>query len=150
KAADPVSYGWSDADYTASDVRELRGATAFTVLRNGEPLGDVELGIPGRHNVLNALAAIATADRIGGDFVLVSRALNTFAGAKRRFETRYLSSRLRIVDDYGHHPAEIAATLQTARSLRPERVVVLFQPHRYTRTQALADDFGRVLGAADK
>src|SRR5690606_7609227 len=60
------------------------------------------------------------------------------------------SSRLRIVDDYGHHPTEIAATLQTARSLRPERVVVLFQPHRYTRTQALADDFGRVLGAADK
>lgn len=150
KAAEPVSYGWSDADYTAADVRELRGATAFTVMKNGEPLGDVELGIPGRHNVLNALAAIATADRLGADFILVSRALNTFAGAKRRFETKYLSSRLRIVDDYGHHPTEIAATLQTARSLRPERVVVLFQPHRYTRTQALADDFGRVLGAADK
>lgn len=149
KAPRPVSYGWSGADYTAAEIRELRGATAFTVVKNGEMLGDVELGIPGRHNVLNALAAIATADQIGADFRLVSRALNTFAGAKRRFETKYLSSRLRIVDDYGHHPTELAATLQTARSLKPGRVIVLFQPHRYTRTQALADDFGRVLQAAD-
>jgi UDP-N-acetylmuramate--alanine ligase len=149
KSAKPVSYGWSGADYTAAEIRELRGATAFTVVRNGEMLGDVELGIPGRHNVLNALAAIATADQLGADFRLVSRALNTFAGAKRRFETKYLSSRMRIVDDYGHHPTELAATLQTARSLKPGRVVVLFQPHRYTRTQALADDFGKVLQAAD-
>lgn len=145
-----VSYGWSGADYTAAEIRELRGATAFTVVRNGEILGDVELGIPGRHNVLNALACIATADRLGADFRLVSRALNSFAGAKRRFETKYLSSRTRIVDDYGHHPTELAATLQTARSLKPGRVVVLFQPHRYTRTQALAEDFGRVLQTADK
>lgn len=150
KSPNAVSYGWSGADYTAAEIRELRGATAFTVVRNGEILGDVELGIPGRHNVLNALAAIATADRLGADFGLVSRALNSFAGAKRRFETKYLSSRIRIVDDYGHHPTELAATLQTARSLKPGRVVVLFQPHRYTRTQALADDFGRVLQAADK
>ncbi len=149
KSSKPVSYGWSGADYTAAEIRELRGATAFTVVRNGEMLGDVELGIPGRHNVLNALAAIATADQLGADFRLVSRALNTFAGAKRRFETKYLSSRVRIVDDYGHHPTELAATLQTARSLKPGRVVVLFQPHRYTRTQALADDFGKVLQAAD-
>jgi len=145
-----VSYGWSDADYTAAQVRELRGATAFAVFRGTEKLGEVELGIPGRHNVLNALAAIATCDKLGADFALVSRALNTFAGAKRRFETKYLSRRLRIVDDYGHHPTEIAATLQTARQLRPERVVVLFQPHRYTRTQALADEFGRVLATADE
>ncbi|MEK7953194.1 UDP-N-acetylmuramate--L-alanine ligase [Luteolibacter soli] len=150
KSDQAVSYGWSGADYTAAEIRELRGATAFTVVRNGEILGDVELGIPGRHNVLNALAAIATADKLGADFRLVSRALNTFAGAKRRFETKYLSQRMRIVDDYGHHPTELAATLQTARSLKPGRVVVLFQPHRYTRTQALADDFGKVLQAADK
>ncbi|WP_193210634.1 UDP-N-acetylmuramate--L-alanine ligase [Luteolibacter marinus] len=150
KSLQPVSYGWSGADYTAAEIRELRGATAFTVVRNGQILGDVELGIPGRHNVLNALAAIATADRLGADFTLVSRALNTFAGAKRRFETKYLSPRVRIVDDYGHHPTEVAATLQTARSLKPGRVVVLFQPHRFTRTQALADDFGQVLQAADK
>ncbi|GAA5484448.1 UDP-N-acetylmuramate--L-alanine ligase [Haloferula sargassicola] len=144
-----VSYGWENADYTAGEIRELRGTTAFTVLRGGEKLGGVELGIPGRHNVLNALAAIATCDRLGADFQLVSRALNTFAGARRRFETKYLSKSLRIVDDYGHHPTEIAATLQTARQLKPQRVVVLFQPHRYTRTRALADDFGKVLATAD-
>ena len=145
-----VGYGWSGADYTAGEVRELRGATAFTVFRGEVKLGEVELAIPGRHNVLNALAAIATCDRIGADFRLVSRALNSFAGARRRFETKFLSSSLRIVDDYGHHPTEIAATLQTARQLRPGRVVVLFQPHRYTRTRALADDFGRVLATADE
>ncbi len=144
-----VSYGWENADYCAVDVRDLRGSSAFTVLRHGAPLGDIELGIPGRHNVLNALAAIALADGCGADFMLVARALATFAGAKRRFETKFLSPRFRIIDDYGHHPSELAATLQTARSLNPSRVVVLFQPHRYSRTQALAEDFGRVLQAAD-
>ncbi len=147
--ANAVSYGWEDADYTATDIRDLRGSSAFTVNHRGKPLGDIELGIPGHHNILNALAAIALADGCGADFPLVARALSTFAGAKRRFETKYLSANHRIVDDYGHHPSELAATLQTARSLKPHRVVVLFQPHRYTRTQALADDFGKVLQAAD-
>ena len=144
-----VSYGWEDADYTATDLRDLKGSSAFTVKRKGEVLGDVELGIPGNHNVLNALAAIALADSCGAEFALVARALATFAGAKRRFETKYLSANYRIIDDYGHHPSELAATLQTARSLKSKRVVVLFQPHRYTRTKALADDFGKVLQAAD-
>jgi len=144
-----VSYGWEDADYTASDIRDLKGSSAFTVKKNGVVLGDVELGIPGNHNILNALAAIALADCTGADFALISRALSTFAGAKRRFETKYLSPNYRIVDDYGHHPSELAATLQTARSLKPSRVVVLFQPHRFSRTQALAEDFGKVLQAAD-
>lgn len=148
--ANAVSYGWSDADYVAADIRELRGSTAFTVMRHGELLGNIELGIPGKHNVLNALGAIALADGAGASFPLIARALSTFAGAKRRFETKYLSRDFRIVDDYGHHPTELAATLQTARSLNPGRVVVLFQPHRYTRTQALADDFGKVLQAADE
>jgi UDP-N-acetylmuramate--L-alanine ligase/UDP-N-acetylenolpyruvoylglucosamine reductase len=145
-----VSYGWEDADYTAEEVRDLRGSSAFTVCRKGEVLGDIELGIPGRHNVLNALAAIALADICGAEFAAIARALATFAGAKRRFETKYLSAKHRIVDDYGHHPSEIAATLETARSLKPERIVVLFQPHRFSRTQLLAEDFGAVLQAADK
>jgi UDP-N-acetylmuramate--L-alanine ligase/UDP-N-acetylenolpyruvoylglucosamine reductase len=144
-----VSYGWEDADFTATDIRDLKGSSAFTVMRNGEALGDIELGIPGNHNILNALAAIALADSCGAEFPHIARALSTFAGAKRRFETKYLSANYRIVDDYGHHPSELAATLQTARSLKPRRIVVLFQPHRYTRTQALADDFGKVLQAAD-
>ncbi|MCB1130280.1 MAG: UDP-N-acetylmuramate--L-alanine ligase [Verrucomicrobiae bacterium] len=145
-----VSYGWEEADYVASEVRDLKGSSSFTVLRKGEELGDIELGIPGRHNVLNALAAIALADSCGAEFRLVARALANFAGAKRRFETKYLSANHRIIDDYGHHPSELAATLQTARSLKPKRIVVLFQPHRFTRTKALADEFGKVLQQADQ
>ncbi len=144
-----LSYGWDDADFTASDVTEGRGVISFTVWRRGEKLGRVELGIPGRHNVLNALAAIVLADDLGIDFNLVARSLSSFAGAKRRFESVYLSSRFRIIDDYGHHPTEIEATLQTARSLGPERIIVLFQPHRYSRTQRLAEEFGAALQEAD-
>ena len=147
--ANALSYGWEDADYTATKLRDLKGSSAFTVVRNGETLGDITLGIPGNHNILNSLAAIALTDQCGAEFPLVARALATFAGAKRRFETKYLSANYRIIDDYGHHPTELAATLATARSLKPQRLVVLFQPHRYTRTQALAEDFGQVLQAAD-
>lgn len=145
-----ISYGWENADFVGSDVHETGGTTTFDVIKRGELLGRVELGIPGRHNVLNALAAIAVADAAQVDFQLVSRALATFAGARRRFENKYLSKKLRIIDDYGHHPTEVAATLQTACSLKPERLVVVFQPHRYSRTQKLADDFGKALQAADR
>lgn len=144
-----VSYGWEEADYTATDLRDLKGSSAFTVKKNGVLLGDMELGIPGNHNILNSLAAIALADSCGAEFSHIARALATFAGAKRRFETKYLSPNYRIIDDYGHHPTELAATLQTARSLKSKRVIVLFQPHRYSRTKALAEDFGKVLQAAD-
>ncbi|WP_411826176.1 UDP-N-acetylmuramate--L-alanine ligase [Luteolibacter sp. AS25] len=149
-----VSYGWETTDeetnYTASNIRDLKGSSAFTVKKDGEVLGDIELGIPGEHNILNALAAIATADICGAEFSHIARALSSFAGAKRRFETKYRSKHFRLVDDYGHHPTELAATLQTARSLKPSRLIVLFQPHRYTRTQLLSDEFGKVLQAADR
>ncbi len=145
-----INYGWYDATFSATNIRDLKGSSAFTVNKKGTPLGDVELGIPGRHNILNALASIAVADCLGAPFPLVARALASFAGAKRRFETKYRSGSFRIIDDYGHHPTEIEATLETARSLKPGRMLVLFQPHRYTRTQALADDFGKVLQAADR
>jgi len=150
-ASNPValSYGWAEADFTATEVVEGKGVTSFTVSHRDEVLGRVELGIPGRHNVLNALAAIALAVDVGVDFQLVARALASFAGAKRRFETGYVSSNFRIIDDYGHHPTEVAATLQTARSLKPGRLVVLFQPHRFSRTQRLAADFGEAFQAAD-
>ena len=145
-----ISYGWQDADYTATELTVKRGRTLYTINYKGEPLGRVELGIPGRHNVLNSLAATALALELGCDFASITRGLVSFAGARRRFETKYLSRNYRIVDDYGHHPTEIAATLQTAQSLKPERLVVLFQPHRYTRTQLLRDDFGKVLQNVDK
>lgn len=147
--SDAISYGWENAAWTATALSEQLGTVSFTVNQKGQELGRVQLGIPGRHNVLNALGAIAVAMECGIDFSLLNRALSSFAGAKRRFETKHLSKRYRIVDDYGHHPTEIAATLQTARSYAPDRVVVLFQPHRYSRTQKLADDFGKALQAAD-
>ena len=145
-----ISYGWSDADFTATDVHETGGTVAFDVSFEGELLGRVELGIPGMHNALNALGALAVAHVSGVPFNDCARALSTFAGAKRRFETKYFSEKLRIIDDYGHHPTEVAATLQTAKSLSSKRVVVVFQPHRYSRTQKLASDFGKVLQAADR
>ena len=145
-----ISYGWEDADYTATDVTVKRGRTLYTINHHGEPLGRVELGIPGHHNVLNSLAATAAALEMGCDFAAIVRGLVSFAGARRRFETKYLSRDYRVVDDYGHHPTEIGATVQTAQSLKPERLVILFQPHRYTRTQLLRDDFGRVLQHVDK
>jgi len=145
-----VSYGWENADFIASDIHETGGTVAFDVVLRGDVLGRVELGIPGRHNVLNALAAIVVSDAVGTDFQMVSRGLATFAGARRRFENKYLSPKLRIIDDYGHHPTEISATLQTARSFKPKRLVVVFQPHRYSRTEKLADEFGKALQAADR
>ncbi len=148
--ANSVSYGWSDADFIASDLHENGGTVAFTVSCKGDVLGRVELGIPGRHNVLNALAALAVVHESGVPFNDCAGALSTFAGAKRRFETKYLSDKLRVIDDYAHHPTEVAATLQTARSLNPKRIVVVFQPHRFSRTQKLTSDFGKVLQAADR
>ena len=147
--ANSVSYGWENADFTASEVSAQIGTTSFTVHFKGRELGRVQLGIAGRHNVLNALGAIAIGHLCGVNFSRIERALSTFAGAKRRFETKYLTKRARIVDDYGHHPTEVAATLQTARTYDRGRVIVLFQPHRYSRTQKLADEFGKVLQAAD-
>ena len=144
-----ISYAWQDADWTASHLTEQIGTVSFDVSFRGDKIGRVELGIPGRHNVLNALGAIAMTSLCGADFQKIAHALSSFAGAKRRFETKHLSSRYRVVDDYGHHPTEIRATLQTARSFGPKRLIVLFQPHRFSRTQKLADDFGKALQLAD-
>ncbi len=121
----------------------------FTTWRGDEKLGDVTLNIPGAHNALNALAAIALATEIGQPFDRIASALETFRGARRRFEIRHESPRNLVVDDYGHHPTEIAATIATARTGDWKRVLVMFQPHRYTRTLALKEEFGRAFGLAD-
>jgi UDP-N-acetylenolpyruvoylglucosamine reductase len=113
-------------------------------------IGRVFLGIPGRHNVLNSLAAIALALETGVSFDRIDEALGSFRGAKRRFELKRHSDRVTIVDDYGHHPSEIAATIQTARSQHAGRLVVVFQPHRYTRTQLLREEFGRCFEGVDE
>ena len=149
---DCVSYGWNAEDaYCARDVEQLGQSTSFTVHRRGELLGTVILNIPGRHNVLNALAVIALATDLGVAIEKIAWALSTFRGAKRRFDVKRQSAFYTVVDDYGHHPTEVAATLQTARqfSKNQGRIVCVFQPHRYTRTQLLRKEFGRAFGLCD-
>lgn len=145
-----VSYGWSrDNDFSA-DIVELRPAqTEFEAYERDRKLGTVTLGVPGRHNVLNALAAVAFATRVGVAFDRIVQALGSFRGARRRFETKFAGSQFQIIDDYGHHPTEIRATLATARALKPGRLLCLFQPHRYSRTQLLKQEFGGAFGDAD-
>jgi UDP-N-acetylmuramate--alanine ligase len=115
-----------------------------------ERLGELRLAIPGRHNLQNALAAVAVADRLGIDFVKVASALADFHGAERRFERHGEADGVLVVDDYGHHPTEIAAVLAAARATLGRRLIVAFQPHRYTRTQQLMDAFGPALHDADE
>ena len=113
-------------------------------------LGELRLAIPGRHNLQNALAAVAVADRLGVPFSDVASALADFHGAERRFERHGEAGGVIVVDDYGHHPTEIAAVLAAARATLGRRLVVAFQPHRYTRTQQLLDAFGPALRDADE
>ena len=146
-----VSYGWStECDYAAAVLAADGQSTEFTVLHRGEKLGRVELGIPGEHNVLNALAVIAAACEERAEFPAIQRAFKTFRGARRRFDRKYLGRNFTVIDDYGHHPSEVRATIATARSLNPTRLVVLFQPHRYSRTQRFASEFGEALARADR
>ncbi|TLD69656.1 UDP-N-acetylmuramate--L-alanine ligase [Phragmitibacter flavus] len=145
-----ISYGWKKEHDFSAEVLELRPAqTVFDVFHKGELLGRLMLGIPGRHNVLNALAATGLAYTVGVPFEKIKTALESFRGAKRRFESKYAGSHFQIVDDYGHHPTEIKATLATAKALNPKRIVCLFQPHRYSRTQLLKKEFGEAFDDAD-
>jgi UDP-N-acetylmuramate--alanine ligase len=125
--------------------------TRFAVYRGAGLLGKVELGIPGAHNAHNALLVIALAVDLGVPFPEIASALNGFRGARRRFELKYRDDEFLVFDDYGHHPTEISATLATARTALggAGRLVVLFQPHRYSRTAALRAEFGRSFAGAD-
>jgi UDP-N-acetylmuramate--alanine ligase len=144
-----VTYGLgAAADYRAVDVTCAGLATSFTAVRNGQTLGRVLLNMPGVHNVVNSLAVLAVIDFLGVPFATYREALKGFLGVGRRFTVRGTKAltpggaEVVVVDDYGHHPAEIRATLAAARAGFPERrIVVAFQPHRYTRTRDLLDDF---------
>jgi UDP-N-acetylmuramate--alanine ligase len=154
-----TSYGFSeDAQVRAINVRAVDTQMHFTVQRrNGVELPDLDvvLNLPGNHNVLNALAAIGIAVELGVDDAAVQQALAEFKGVGRRFQS-YGEARLSgggsctVVDDYGHHPVEMAATLSAARGAYPgRRLVLAFQPHRYTRTRDCFEDFVKVIGQAD-
>jgi UDP-N-acetylmuramate--alanine ligase len=146
----PDRYG---ADLLASTVQLEAFGSRSTVLRRAgeeyEPLGALRLRVPGRHNVLNAMAAIAVGLDVGISYERIAAALEEFAGADRRFQRRGEASGVLVVDDYGHHPTEIAAVLAAARAGINRRVLVVFQPHRYTRTQDLMQEFGTALSGAD-
>jgi UDP-N-acetylmuramate--alanine ligase len=156
--ARPITrYGFSeDAQLRAVDVRAVGGQMHFTVLRDdGQDPLPVVLNLPGLHNVLNALAAIGVADELGVPDQAVQQALAEFKGVGRRFQ-RYGEAALStgghatVVDDYGHHPVEMAATLAAARGAFPgRRLVLAFQPHRYSRTRDCFEDFVKVIGQAD-
>lgn len=139
------------ADYTAKNIRynEL-GCGEFTIVRRGEELVDISLNVPGRHNILNSLAVCAAADFLGLGMDAVKSGLESFGGTKRRFERIGEVRGCEIIDDYAHHPTEIRATLTSAKRMNRERVWVVFQPHTYTRTKALLDEFAEVLQFADR
>jgi UDP-N-acetylmuramate--alanine ligase len=152
-----TTYGLSapDAHYTAVDVlAESMGMAATVVQRSPAPggpstvLGRLTLGVPGRHNLQNALAAVAVGAELGVGFHQVADALRQFRGAERRFEVRGEVNGILVVDDYGHHPTEITAVLDAARALH-RRIIVAFQPHRFTRTAALLEKFGPAFNGAD-
>jgi UDP-N-acetylmuramate--L-alanine ligase/UDP-N-acetylenolpyruvoylglucosamine reductase len=145
-----ISFGSGEAAiYRFSNFQSRDFQSSFDVHRGGEKLGSVLLNVPGRHNASNAMSVIALASELGVQFPKIAEALGTFRGAKRRFEIKYRSEQYLIVDDYAHHPSEIAATLATARAAGRKRILVMFQPHRYTRTAALKDAFGRAFEDAD-
>ena len=151
-----LTYGLehADADIAGRDI-ELgafggRCAVHRAGPQGGERLGVLELMVPGRHNLQNALAAIAVCERVGVPFERAAAALREFPGAERRFERHGEAGGVLVVDDYGHHPTEIAAVLAAARATLNRRLIVAFQPHRYTRTQQMHDEFGAALKEADE
>jgi UDP-N-acetylmuramate--alanine ligase len=145
-----ITYGREHAaDLVAAGVH-LQGLTArFEVLQRGEALGELTLQVPGVHNVANALAATAVGLDLEVPFLVIQRALAGFSGVQRRFQVKGEAGGILVVDDYGHHPAEIRATLAAARRGFDRRLVVAFQPHRYTRTLHLHADFLTAFGDAD-
>ncbi|HYN11998.1 MAG TPA: UDP-N-acetylmuramate--L-alanine ligase [Burkholderiales bacterium] len=151
-----ITYGSAhDASVKAQAIEHAAGRMRFRASRANAPALEVTLNLPGRHNVLNALAAIAVATEIGIADQAILKALREFHGVGRRFQNYGevalgAAGRFTLIDDYGHHPAEMAATLEAARGAFPgRRIVLAFQPHRYTRTRDLFEDFVRVLSTAD-
>ena len=146
-----ITYGLGAGNTLRAVISSCADGSCFSVLSAGHELGEVRLGQPGRHNVLNALAAIGVALEAGIDAEVCLAGLSKFNGVGRRFERKGEREGVLVIDDYGHHPAEIEATLNTARECFPDRrLIVIFQPHRFTRTQALFGDFCRVFGQVDK
>ena len=146
-----VTFGTNaDADFRATEIEHLSGSrTAFTVQKKGETLGRITLQVPGEHNVLNALAAIAACDGLGLEFEQIRKGLEDFRGAGRRFEIKGVKNGITVADDYAHHPTELAATLKAARGMDYKRVIAVFQPFTFSRTVQHLEEFRDALEIAD-
>jgi UDP-N-acetylmuramate--alanine ligase len=145
-----VTYAlWEPADLTGIILDRTETGARFSVLHQNKQLGEVKIGLPGDHYVQNALAAVAVGMELDVPFEAIKRGIESFEGVGRRFEIKGTERGVTVIDDYGHHPTEIAATIRAARRNLKKRVFVLFQPHRYTRTQALAEQFGRCFEEAE-
>jgi UDP-N-acetylmuramate--alanine ligase len=146
-----VTYGLSaQAEISARDIAYDGFGSRFSVIRRGEKLGDIELPVPGEHNIYNCLAATAVALELEVEFQKIAEAFKGFKNANRRFQFKGEIDGITVVDDYGHHPTEILATLAAAKNAAGgRRKVVVFQPHRYSRTKELMDDFVVAFNNAD-
>ncbi len=145
-----VTYGFSaQADYRLANVKLDGFMTRFKVYRHGEDLGEFAVQMVGRHNAQNALAAVVVADEMRVPLSVVRESLSQFGGIQRRFTVRGEVNGITVIDDYGHHPSEIRATIKGAKEAFDRRIVVAFQPHRYTRTHLLMDDFATAFNDAD-
>lgn len=144
----------SNADFTAKNIFSDGFSTSAEIYRKGQHLGDIELVVPGIHNISNSLAVIAVALDCGIAFETIKNSLKQFTGMKRRFQTIFNENNIRIVDDYAHHPTEIKATLNSALTIKKKglanRIVAVFQPHRYTRFHGLWEDFKTCFENADE
>ncbi|MDR0876073.1 MAG: UDP-N-acetylmuramate--L-alanine ligase [Clostridiales Family XIII bacterium] len=148
-----ITFGFHEnCNYRAEDIQfGAEGYPAFSIRVDGEPLCRITLRVPGEHNIANALAAAACTITMGIDLRTIISTLESFTGTQRRFDIQGLTTNgIKIVDDYAHHPTEITATIRAARNVPHERMWVIFQPHTYTRTLALHDDFAEALAEADK
>ena len=146
-----ATYGLSaEADFSAQDLQMSSGGVEFTTLHHGKPTGKVRLKLPGRHSATNALAAVAMAHELEIPFDQVKEALGSFTGIHRRFEVKGEPAGILVIDDYGHHPAEIRATIGAIRDSWKRPLTVIFQPHRFTRTRDLFDEFLTAFEGADR
>jgi UDP-N-acetylmuramate--alanine ligase len=146
-----ATYGLSpDADFSVQDLHMKAGGVEFTVLHHGRSLGQLKLQLPGRHSATNALAAVAVAHELEIPFGSIAAALAAFNGIHRRFEIKGQTRDVLVIDDYGHHPVEVRATIGAIRESWKRPLTVIFQPHRYSRTQDLFDDFLTAFEGADR
>jgi UDP-N-acetylmuramate--alanine ligase len=146
-----ITYGFTgNPDIKAYNVKMQKECTSFDVMYKDKNIGNVCIRIPGRHNILNSLAAIGVGLRLDIPFSLITKAISKFRGVGRRIEIKGEKNGVLVMDDYGHHPTEVAATIKAIKNFWPKRrLIVLFQPHRYTRTQKLFKEFGKSFTDAD-